>query len=80
MALVYGDLHIHIGRTKEGKAVKITASPALTLENIIRAAEQKGLRLVGIVDAACRGRTGRALGFGEHPNSAAHPRWRIPLG
>ncbi len=55
MALVYGDLHIHIGRTKEGKAVKITASPALTLENIIRAAEQKGLRLVGIVDAACRG-------------------------
>lgn len=53
---IYGDLHIHIGRTSSGKPVKITASPKLTIENIRRVAvEQKGLNLVGIVDAACSG-------------------------
>ncbi len=56
MAKFFGDLHIHIGRTSKGKPVKITASPKLTLENICKVAlEQKGLDLVGIVDAACSG-------------------------
>lgn len=55
MGLVYADLHIHIGRTSQGAPVKITASPNLTLKNIVRTAEQKGLQLVGIVDAACSG-------------------------
>lgn len=55
MALVYGDVHIHIGRTSTGKPVKITASPKLTLENIPGAAQEKGLGLIGLVDAACRG-------------------------
>lgn len=56
MSLIYGDLHIHVGRTSQGKPVKITASPALTLENILRTAQnQKGLQLIGIVDAACTG-------------------------
>lgn len=56
MALVYADLHIHIGRTNNGKPVKITASPKLTLENIVKVAkEQKGLNLIGLVDAATSG-------------------------
>ncbi|HHY09063.1 MAG TPA: TIGR00375 family protein, partial [Firmicutes bacterium] len=52
----YGDLHIHIGRTSRGEPVKITGSKHLTIENIFRAAEfEKGLDLIGIVDAACSG-------------------------
>ena len=47
----YADLHIHIGRTKSGKAVKITASKTLTFSNILQAAsERKGLDLIGIID------------------------------
>ena len=53
---VFGDLHIHIGRTPDNKPVKITASPHLTLLEILRTAhDDKGLNLVGIVDAACDG-------------------------
>ncbi len=55
MAIVYGDLHIHIGKTSQGKWVKITASPQLTLEHIPQAAKRKGLGLLGIVDAATSG-------------------------
>ena len=56
MALVYGDLHVHLGRTFLGKPVKITASPQLTLDNIpVVARFQKGLNLIGLVDAACSG-------------------------
>lgn len=56
MTLFYGDLHVHIGRTNHGQAVKISASPQLTLENICRTArKQKGLNLIGIIDAACQG-------------------------
>jgi len=47
----YADLHIHIGQTGSGKAVKITASKNLTLENIlIEASEHKGIDMVGIID------------------------------
>ncbi|SEM87268.1 TIGR00375 family protein [Mesobacillus persicus] len=47
----YADLHIHIGRTKSGKAVKITGSKTLTLSNIIaHARDVKGLDIVGIID------------------------------
>jgi uncharacterized protein (TIGR00375 family) len=53
--VIYGDLHIHIGRTAQGKHVKITASPKLNLEHIPNTAKQKGLGIVGIVDAACSG-------------------------
>lgn len=56
MALVYADLHIHVGRTRQGKPVKISASPQLTPENILQTSrDQKGLQLIGLVDAACRG-------------------------
>ncbi|PLR86066.1 TIGR00375 family protein [Bacillus canaveralius] len=47
----YADLHIHIGRTKSGKAVKITGAKALTFSNIIKhARDEKGLNMVGIID------------------------------
>lgn len=47
----YADLHIHIGRTRSGRAVKITGSRTLTLKNIIsHARDIKGLDIVGIID------------------------------
>lgn len=46
------DLHVHIGRTKSGKPVKITASPSLTVENIFEKCIEKGIDIVGIVDCA----------------------------
>lgn len=47
----YADLHIHIGRTENGRAVKITGSKNLTLKNILHTAtSRKGLDLVGIID------------------------------
>jgi len=51
MEQFYTDLHIHIGRTKSGKPVKITASKSLTLSNIIEfTSKQKGLDMIGIID------------------------------
>lgn len=48
---IYADLHIHIGRTKSGKSVKITGSKNLTLNNILdTASKRKGLDLIGIID------------------------------
>ncbi|WP_088102357.1 endonuclease Q family protein [Halalkalibacter urbisdiaboli] len=45
------DLHIHIGRTKSGAAVKITAARSLTLDTIIDyAVTKKGIDIVGIID------------------------------
>lgn len=47
------DLHIHIGRTKTGQSIKISASKNLTLDAILyEAADRKGLNIIGIVDAA----------------------------
>ena len=47
----YADLHIHIGRTVSGRAVKITGSKTLTLANILETASvRKGLNLIGIID------------------------------
>ncbi|MGG4492058.1 endonuclease Q family protein [Metabacillus idriensis] len=51
METYFADLHIHIGRTRSGKPVKITASNKLTLENIlIEASEHKGMDIIGIID------------------------------
>ncbi|MGE6258911.1 endonuclease Q family protein [Heyndrickxia sporothermodurans] len=45
------DLHIHIGRTKTGKPVKITGSKSLTLTNILNTAKiPKGLDMIGVID------------------------------
>jgi len=54
--MIFADLHIHVGRSLDGKPVKITAAASLTLPNIIRTARDvKGLTLVGIVDAQAPG-------------------------
>ncbi len=45
-------MHIHIGGTQSGKAVKITASRQMTLARILEeASERKGIEMVGIIDA-----------------------------
>lgn len=47
----YSDLHIHIGRTGNGQAVKISGSRNLTFENIAEeAAVRKGIEMIGIID------------------------------
>lgn len=47
----YADLHIHIGRTASGRAVKITGSKTLTLARILETASaRKGLDIIGIID------------------------------
>lgn len=48
----YADLHIHIGRDKYNKPVKITGSKHLTLTRILQeASRRKGLDLIGVVDS-----------------------------
>jgi uncharacterized protein (TIGR00375 family) len=52
MQKFYVDLHIHIGRTRTGKAVKITGAKSLTFTNIIHhARNEKGLNIIGIIDS-----------------------------
>lgn len=47
----FADFHIHLGATRTGKPVKITASKSLSLENVLNhAADMKGLNLIGIID------------------------------
>jgi len=47
----YADLHIHIGRTSSGRAVKITGSKTLTLARILEiSSAKKGLEIIGIID------------------------------
>lgn len=54
--MIYSDLHIHIGRSLDGKPVKITAAATLTLPNILKEARDvKGLSLIGLVDAHSNG-------------------------
>lgn len=46
------DLHIHIGRARSGRAVKITGAKSLTFSNIIRhARDYKGLNMIGVIDS-----------------------------
>lgn len=52
LSTYYADLHIHIGRTGYGDAVKISGSRDLTFVGIAKeAAERKGIDLIGIIDA-----------------------------
>ncbi|WP_409301508.1 endonuclease Q family protein [Peribacillus sp. SCS-155] len=47
----FADLHIHIGRTGSGRAVKITGAKTLTLQNILEiSSRRKGLDMIGIID------------------------------
>ncbi|QDX93685.1 TIGR00375 family protein [Brevibacillus laterosporus] len=49
---IFADLHIHIGGTMSGKAVKITASRKMTLQSILEeASERKGMEIIGVIDA-----------------------------
>ena len=50
---VFADLHVHIGRTENGKPIKITAARSLNFANIAKeCAERKGINIVGIIDCA----------------------------
>ena len=50
---VFADLHIHIGRSKSGKPIKITAAKSLNFENIAKeCADKKGIQVAGIIDCA----------------------------
>lgn len=50
---IFGDFHIHIGRTETGQAVKITGARNLTFANImVEASRRKGIDMIGIIDAA----------------------------
>ncbi|TXK83493.1 endonuclease Q family protein [Paenibacillus sp. N3.4] len=51
MKSLYADLHIHIGRSENGQAVKISASNDLTFFNIAHeASARKGMEMIGIID------------------------------
>ena len=50
---VYADLHVHIGRSENGKPIKITAARSLNFANIAKECyERKGINLVGVIDCA----------------------------
>lgn len=58
LSAVYADLHIHLGWAggDPGGGVKISAARDLTLANILKEArERKGIRLIGVIDAATGG-------------------------
>ncbi|MFB1050435.1 endonuclease Q family protein [Paraliobacillus sp. JSM ZJ581] len=48
---IYADLHVHVGRDKYNKPVKITGGKSLTLTNILKeASRNKGIQMVGVID------------------------------
>ena len=50
---IFADLHVHIGRSEEGKPIKITAARSLNFANIAKECyERKGIQVVGIIDCA----------------------------
>lgn len=50
---VFADLHVHIGRSKNNKPIKITAARSLNFENIAKeCVDRKGISVVGIIDCA----------------------------
>ena len=50
---VFADLHVHIGRSENGKPIKITAARSLNFANIAKeCADRKGINIVGIIDCA----------------------------
>ena len=50
---VFADLHVHIGRSENGKPIKITAARSLNFANIAKeCADRKGINVVGIIDCA----------------------------
>lgn len=50
---IFADLHVHIGRSENGKPIKITAAKSLNFANIAKESyERKGIDVVGIIDCA----------------------------
>lgn len=50
---IFADMHVHIGRSENGKPIKITAARSLNFANIAEeCVEKKGINLVGIIDCA----------------------------
>ncbi len=50
---VFADLHIHIGRSEQGKPIKITAARSLNFANIAKECyDRKGIQICGIIDCA----------------------------
>ena len=50
---IFADLHVHIGRSKSNKPIKITAARSLNFENIAKeCVARKGINVVGIIDCA----------------------------
>jgi len=50
---IFADLHVHIGRSENGKPIKITAARSLNFVNIAKeCADKKGINVVGIIDCA----------------------------
>ena len=50
---VFADLHVHLGRSENGKPIIITAARSLNFANIAKeCAERKGINIVGIIDCA----------------------------
>ena len=53
MKELFADLHVHIGRSENGKPIKITAARNLNFANIAKeCADRKGISVVGIIDCA----------------------------
>ena len=53
MYQIFADLHVHIGRSENGKPIKITAARSLNFANIAKeCADRKGINVVGIIDCA----------------------------
>ena len=53
MEEIFADLHVHIGRSNNGKPIKITAARSLNFANIAKeCANRKGINVVGIIDCA----------------------------
>ena len=50
---IFADLHVHIGRSENGKPIKITAARSLNFANIAKeCVDKKGINMVGIIDCA----------------------------
>ena len=50
---IFADLHVHIGRSEQGKPIKITGARSLNFSNIAKECEEKkGINVVGIIDCA----------------------------
>ena len=50
---VFADLHVHIGRSENGKPIKITAAKSLNFANIAKeCAERKGINVVNATEGS----------------------------